>query len=397
MNILRFDSVGGVGGDMILASLLDLGVDLDVLCSILATMDVPDFDITRQPFADHGFSGIRVTVSVPPPEDSLHRSLSDIVKLIENSNIADHARMSAVRIFRRLAEAEATVHNTTPEDVHFHEVGAMDSILDIVGSCIAINMLDVDRIRMGPLPVGRGITQGSHGAMPIPVPAVVELLRGHQIVQTDEPFELVTPTGAAVLTTLNEKGETAGEDQSCVITRTGVGFGRRKLNSRPNLIRAMLLETGTCPPQAKDNCLVLECNIDDTVPELIGSLSTKLMETGALDVFTTPIQMKKQRPGTLLTILCKPADREPLVDLVFTESTTFGIREYITHRSLLPRRETTVDTPYGKVRVKVGTWKGSDITRSPEHEDCLRLAEQNNVPVRTVYEAASHAASSHDI
>jgi uncharacterized protein (DUF111 family) len=263
-------------------------------------------------------------------------------------------------------------------------------------------MLEVDAVTVGPLPAGCGSFKTAHGVMPNPAPATVELLKGHPIVQTEEPFELVTPTGAALLMTWKDsgfrglprvpRGQVSGVgDREMAIREQAHGFGHRTLNGRPNLLRAVLLETTDGSRQSTEDCLVLESNIDDTNPELIGALAQKLMDQGALDAFTTAIQMKKQRPGVLLTVLCRLADRDKLVDLIFTESTTFGIREYLTHRTVLDRRHMEVETPYGKVRVKIGSWKGRDITRSPEHDDCVRCAKAHNAPVRVVYEAACKA------
>jgi uncharacterized protein (DUF111 family) len=209
-------------------------------------------------------------------------------------------------------------------------------------------------------------------------------------VQTDERGELVTPTGAALLMAWQNVSETE-EGRQAAITASGNGFGERRLRERPNLLRAMVLETAG-NGSGSDRCLVLECNVDDTVPELIGALCIKLLEAGALDVFTTAVQMKKQRPGTLLTVLARPRDRSRLIDAIFAECTTFGIREYEAARSTLTRRHEETDTPYGKVRVKIGSWKGRDITRAPEYEDCVRRAQENDVPVRTVYEAASRTS-----
>jgi len=417
MRILRFDSVGGASGDMILAALIGLGIDMEALRQQLTSLALEQFEVQDVPFSDHGLNGIQVTVSVPKPERLPHRNFTDIRKLIEKGGLSDQAKAMSIKVFERLAEAEARVHNTTPDKINFHEVGAIDSIVDIVGSCIVIDMLAVDEVVVGPLPLGRGTTRCEHGILPIPVPATVELLKGHPVVQTDEPFELVTPTGAALLTAWKSRPEVSrrrqgyggqggqlahrspehigsrgeGGRSEVRVMKTANGFGHRKLKGRPNLLRAILLEAEAEHPSDTDECLVLECNLDDTVPELLGSLTQKLIEKGTLDVFTTPVQMKKQRPGILLTVLCRPEDRESFLDLIFSETTTFGIREYITRRTILERRHVEVETPYGKVRVKIGSWKGKDITRSPEHDDCVRCANEHGVSVRTVYEAALRA------
>lgn len=382
--ILRFDSVGGASGDMVLSALIDLGVDVQELTSRLRSLSVEPFGIECEACRHGGFAGSRATVNIHD-HDHPHRHLSDIRDLIADSDLDESVKALSIKVFELLAEAEATVHGTTPDRIHFHEVGAMDSIVDIVGSCLALHMLNVDGVEVSSLPVGRGTVKCDHGVMPLPVPATAEMLKGHVTVATDEPFELVTPTGAALLCCwMAEMPVSLGQR---VVERTGYGFGHRELNSRPNLLRATLLEGGgnanTC-----DECLVLECNLDDMVPELIGSLTVKLMQNGALDVFTAPVQMKKQRPGTLLTVLARPGDREAMLDTVFAETTTFGVREYVAQRTILERRIVEVATSYGQVRVKIGIWKGKDITRAPEHDDCVARAEAAGVPVREVYEEA---------
>lgn len=384
--ILSFDSVGGASGDMILAAMLGLGVDLARLKRQLATLRIGKFDIVVSRCSGSGLGGQRATVKIPHGHHE-HRHLSDIRRLIVRSKLDEAAKQLSIRVFETLAAAEAKVHGVPVEEIHFHEVGALDSIIDIVGSCAALHMLGVAEVRVGALPLGHGAIRISHGILPCPAPATVILLRGHPVVDVDEPSETVTPTGAALLMTWQKVLKSRGSTGT--ISAISHGFGHRTLTGRPNMLRAILSETIEAADH--DQCLVLECNIDDTVPELVGALSQKLMEDGALDVFTTAVQMKKQRPGTLLTVLCRPADRETVLNRIFSESTTFGVREHLVSRTILQRRIEAVTTRYGKVRVKIGTWKGRDITRSPEHDDCARLAAKHGVPVRTVYEQASAA------
>lgn len=387
--ILRFDSVGGASGDMILAALLDLGADAGALRAALRSLDLGPLEVKIEPARSHGMHGTRVDI-VAPQEDHHHRTLKDIRELIRRGALFEPVKKTAVEVFERLAAAEAHVHNTNPETLHFHEVAGVDSIADIVGGCFAAHSLGVERAVVSPLPLGTGFTRFSHGVMPVPVPAVVELLKGFPIVQTDERGEMVTPTGAALLMQWSG-GQAPSSLGICRIVRSGNGFGHRTHASRPNLLRATLLEPVAPAELDQDECLVLECNLDDMTPELLGSLTQKLMADGALDVFVTPVQMKKQRPGSVLTVLCRPPDRERFLDAVFTGTTTFGVREYSARRTLLARRFAAVNTPWGEVRVKIGTWKGRDITRAPEHDDCLRCAEKHGVPVRAVYEAALRA------
>ena len=389
---LWFDSIGGASGDMILACLIDLGVNPETLQTALSSLG--DFHIRLEVsrVTDHGMAGTRITVHAHDPHDSHHhtlphRTLSAISAIITGSSLPDTVKHQAIAVFTRLADAEAAIHQTTPDAIHFHEVGALDAIADIVGSCLGLHLLGVDRVAFAPLPAGHGTITCAHGTLPNPAPATLALLRGFPIVQVDEPFELVTPTAAALLSTWagNNNPYPGG-----LVRTTGNGFGHRKLNSRPNLLRALLLEN-TPAGTTSDECLVLETNLDDITPELVGALTQKLLSNGAFDVFTTAIQMKKQRPGMLLTVLCAPAHRDALLDLIFTESTTFGVREYLTRRTMLARHWEQVTTPYGPVRIKQGTWRGNIVTASPEYDDCLALAEKTGIPLRTIYESARAA------
>lgn len=387
--IVCFDSVGGASGDMILAALLDLGADIGVIREMTAGLCDAAFTINVTPRSGHGMHGTQVRVEVTEVGNP-HRDLMTIRKIIEGSRLPPAVQALSLRTFERLAVAEAKVHNTTPDRVHFHEAGAVDSIVDIVASNLALHLLGVTEVFVGPLPDGRGTMECAHGVMPIPVPATAELLAGMPVVATQEPFELVTPTGAALLSTWRTGVQPA---RPISVTRISYAFGHRRLNTRPNLLRARLAEYCDAAAGADtDTCLVLECNIDDMNPELIGGLTDDLLAAGALDVFTQPIQMKKQRPGILFTVLTDPARREHLIDLVFRGTTTFGIREYETRRTVLARRHVSVETPYGAVRIKIGAWRGEDITFSPEYEDCLKCAKAATVAVRTVYEAAQRAA-----
>ncbi len=387
MNCLYFDSVGGASGDMILAALIDLGAPRNELQRQLSGLAVEAFDIQAAPFQDHLLHGIQVKVHTEHAHGHAHRGLPDIQDLIGRSALSARVKQTSQDVFRRLAEAEARVHNTTPAKIHFHEVGAVDAIVDIVGGCLGLELLAIDRVIVGTLPLGHGTVKSAHGILPVPAPATLELLKGMKVAPADEPFELVTPTGAALLGAWASPATAADCGR---LQRAGHGFGHHRLNSRPNLLRALLLES--MPEADHDECLVLECNLDDTIPELLGSLTTSLLAAGALDVFLTPVQMKKQRPGALLTVLCRPEQRDSMCDLIFRESTTFGIREHSVRRTVLPRREEEVVTPYGKVRVKTGEWQGRIVTRAPEHDACVLRARQAGVSVRAVYEAAVLAA-----
>lgn len=388
MKLIHFEAVGGASGDMILGALFELGVDPAEIRAALAALPIERVEIAADQVNEGGLRGTRVTVRVPDHHEHHHgRSLEDIRRMISAAALPDAAKELSTRVFTRIADAEAHVHGTTPDKIHFHEVGALDSIVDIVGGCLGLVRLGVDAVAVGPLPAGRGVIQCAHGTFPNPAPATVELLKGLAVVQTEETKELVTPTGAALLSTWRTLDAPPAGSR---ITRAAYSFGHYRLENRPNLLRATLLETAG--EAGSDTVEVLECNLDDTTPELLGSLTQRLMEAGALDAFTTAVQMKKQRPGTLLTILCRPEDKPQLLDLVFRESTTFGVREHTVRRTVLERRFETADTPYGAIRIKIGRWKGEDVTRAPEMEDCIARAKEHGVAVRTVYEAAQVAA-----
>lgn len=400
MKRLHFDSLGGASGDLVLAALIGLGADPAYVRETLARLGVHGYTLEIQTATTGGISGTQVRVHVeshtgqhPHRHSHPHRRLRDILGLIQSAALPPGATALAVRAFKLLADAEAQVHGCTPDDVHFHEVGAVDSIVDIVGSCVALDALAVDAVTVGPLPLGSGTIQCEHGVIPIPAPATVRLLTGHDVLPcSEEPFELVTPTGAALLMTFK-----TGPIPTSVarLTATANAIGHRKLATRPNLLRAFLFENDAIAGGSLEGeCLLLECNIDDSNPELLGSALTRLIaEAGALDAFLTPVQMKKQRPGILLTVLCEPGRRGAVLDLLFRETTTFGVRESLVRRTMLARRWMPVHTPWGEVRVKIGTWNGRDLTWAPEHDDCLSRATEHGVPVRAVYEAARLAAT----
>lgn len=373
---------------MILAALLGHGLDVGAVRETLLSLGIGDFEIRAESVSESGLAGTRVNVVLPNVANEPHRGLREIRRLLDGSRLPERARTLSVAVFERLAEAEARVHNTTPDKIHFHEVGARDSLVDIAGSCLCLDLLGIEEVSVGPLPLGSGTITCAHGVLPNPAPATVEILQGHPVTQTEERCELVTPTGAALLTTWKERLPHGGG--ACAIRGSSQAFGHARLEGRPNLLRATILEREA--QTGGDTCLVLECNLDDMTPEMVGAATEGLFRKGALDVFVTPVQMKKQRPGILLSVLCRPADRAAMLDALFRETTTFGIREYPVARTVLERRSVEVETAYGLVRVKIGARQGSDVTRAPEYEDCARRAAEHGVPVRVVYEAALQAA-----
>ena len=413
---LRFDSVGGASGDMILSALAALGADVAEIEKTIRGFFPEPLRFQAEPVADSGLNGLRVTVcaehhhthdegvwpdahthSHVPASSAAHahshRGLAEIERFVSHAAISEASRSLALGVFRKLAEAEAKIHGKTPETVHFHEVGAWDSVADIVGSCLALEQLGVVGVSCGPLPSGVGTIRCAHGEMPNPAPATQELLAGMTVTQTDEPFELVTPTGAALLNVWTHA--LAPLPKEATVLRSAFGFGRRALNGRPNVLRATLLSEPcaiNAPSASEEARVVLETNLDDCNPEWVGALINELLEHGATDVWCTPILMKKGRAGTLLSVLVKAADVESVCQRIFRSTTTFGIRFHTVGRKELARRFENVATPWGEVPVKIGPLRnGEDVTASPEHAACERLAKANHVAPKQVYEAAKAA------
>ena len=409
---LRFDSVGGASGDMILSALAALGADLPAIEKTIGAFFPEPLHFHAAQTSAAGLNGVRVTVHaerhaghddgewpdahahghghVPAASPHAHRGLAEIEQLLAHAPLSDATRVLSLGVFRKLAEAEAKVHGKTPETVHFHEVGAWDSVADIVGACLALEQLGVCGVSCGPLPAGTGTIRCAHGEMPNPAPATQELLVGMTVTQTAEPFELVTPTGAALLRVWTQA--LAPVPAEAVVLRSAFGFGSRTLSGRPNVLRATLLAeaaAAAAPSATEGGLLVLETNLDDCNPEWLGALTGDLLERGALDVWSAPAVMKKGRPGTLLSVLARAEDAPALRERIFRATTTFGIRHYAVGRETLERRFENVRTPWGDVPVKIGTLRGEDITASPEHEACAALAQANNVTPRQVYEAAA--------
>jgi len=380
---LHFDSTGGAAGDMILGALLALGVPPREVEETLRSLCLEPFSLIQQPHQAGGLQGVQCHVHVPE-EPHAHRHLEEIAALIEKSDLPEDVQRMSLSVFNRLAEAEATVHGTTPDQIHFHEVGALDSILDICGCCLTLHRLGISGVSCGPLPLGCGTMTCAHGQIPLPAPATLRLLEGMPTVQTNEPFELVTPTGAALLSTWKTA---AAPPPGSIPLHSVFSFGHRTLNQRPNLLRAALYQVPESNSETQESCILLETNLDDQTPELTGLLLEKLQPL-ALDVFSTPILMKKNRPGILVSVLCTEAQKTNCVETLFRESSTFGIREQTVRRHLLERDFTETQTPWGPVRIKRGFRNETLITSSPEISDCEQLAAQHHVPVKTVYQAA---------
>ena len=420
---------------MTLGALVDVGVPPEMLVDGLSTLKLDaEFSLHFEKATKHGITGTRAIVEVHPAHtshaDSHHehghahrhdhdhehhdhehhshhdhdhgptRHLSDIFKLLDDSDLDLEIRDTVKHVFDRLAEAEAKVHNMSKANVHLHEVSGIDSIVDIVGSVIGLAHLDVDAVYASPLSLGRGFVRCAHGLMPVPVPGTMELLRGVPIHQTDIPKELVTPTGAALITTLSQE---FGVMPQMRLDRVGYGAGTRDLEQRPNLLRLCLGEkisrrdSQTTHHHAEtDSVDIIETNVDDMSPEITGYVTAQLFKHGALDVFLTPIFMKKNRPATQITVLCPAPHRDRLIELLLTETTTFGVRLSSANRVKLRRDFTQVETQWGTIQAKRGYLNDTLIKTVPEYEDCKRLAEQNNVPLRQIYAEALNNLDSID-
>lgn len=385
MRIAYLDCSTGISGDMTLAALIDVGVDPAPIRQAIASLGLKGVTLETSSVIRGGF---RATyVQVKHPEQHAHRTLRDIRQLIRAaSGLSASQKTLALDIFEAIGQAEAHVHGMSLEAVHFHEVGAIDSIVDIVGAAVAFDLLDADRIVCSRVPTGHGHVRIAHGVCALPAPATAELLVGIPLIDVPVNFELTTPTGAAILKTVVHS---FGRLPDLTIDTIGYGAGTRELDDRPNVLRVIL---GTqAESEDSDTSVVLETNLDDVSGEIIGYTRQKLLTAGALDVFTTPIQMKKDRPGSLLTVLCHPADYERLEAIVFAETATFGVRRYTVERSKRARREHRVTTPWGVVRGKLGWRPTGDTVFTPEFEECAKLAAKHNLPVREIFRAAEAA------
>jgi len=388
MKTLYFDCFAGASGDMILGALIAAGVEPEAFKQQLSLLGVSGYTID---FETVDRSGISATYArVQNPHEHVHRHLSDILKIIYSSRLSDSIKDRAAKIFARLAEAEARVHNEPVEQVHFHEVGAVDAIIDVVGAAIGFELLGIERFVASPLHVGSGTVDMDHGRYPVPPPAVAELLKGVPFYSTDIIGELVTPTGAAIITTVCAG---YGPIPQLSLERVGYGAGTREYKKFPNALRVLIGEeeaslTAKSRQSADERLWMIETNMDDISPQILGHVMDRAFELGALDCYFTAVQMKKNRPGVLLSVLCREEQRAPLSELLFSETTTLGVRAYEVERRVLERRIVTVETQYGPIDVKVAQLNGHIIKEMPEYEQCRRAARKANVPLRIVEEAA---------
>jgi len=391
MNVAHFDAFSGAAGDMIVAALLDAGCDLAAIESALAQLDVGHYRLEARKEPRHGVAATRFIVHLEHGHDHHHRTWADIRQIIASADLPGAAGERATAIFTRLAEAEAAVHGTSPEAVHFHEVGAVDSIIDIVGAAVALELMGVRRVTCSAIPTGSGTVQCAHGVLPVPAPATGELLKGVPIApppgpQTDEPAgELTTPTGAAILTALSEG---YGPMPAMTLQAVGCGAGTREGRAAPNILRVFIGDAPGDDGLDADGLWVVETNLDDTTPEVVADAVGRLLDAGAADAYTVPVMMKKGRSGILLACLVHDDRRAACEEIIFRHTGTFGLRRHWATRSMLARAHETVETPFGSVRLKVGRRGESVLRVSPEFEDCRRAAEAAGVSVHEVMQAA---------
>jgi pyridinium-3,5-bisthiocarboxylic acid mononucleotide nickel chelatase len=435
MKTLYLDVFSGISGDMFVGAMLDLGVDFRQLQDELEKLHLHEFHIHAARGQKANIQGTKFDVHLEDDHHHDHdhddhdhdhdhhhahdhrhhhghghhhhkhehqhehehehgRNYAQIRDLINKSHLSDWVKQKAIAVFHRIAVAEGKIHGHPPEKVHFHEVGAVDSIVDIVGACICLELLGKPTIHSAKVVEGTGFIDCAHGRFPIPAPATLEILaaRGVPIQQSDEPHELVTPTGAALLA---EFAENFGPMTGLVPTKIGYGLGTRDNKTRPNVLRAVLCESESKTHDWEtDTVAVLQTNLDDINSEILGRVMKTALRQGALDVFYTPIQMKKNRPGVLLSVMCPESDADKFTELILRETSAFGVRRYVSERRKLQREFKTVGTPYGQVAIKIGKLDGKIIQAAPEYESCKRLADQSGVPLKAIYEAAYVASRS---
>jgi uncharacterized protein (TIGR00299 family) protein len=403
VKILYFDCFAGAAGDMILGALLDAGLPFDELKRALGSLAVEGWDVSVDRVIKTGVTATKFRVhehvhsgagSREPGarEHHKHHHLKHIFEAIERSALSDSGKQRAIAMFRRLGEAEAAIHGTTLEKVHLHEVGALDSIIDIVGAVFALEWFNADRIVVSPINVGGGMVTSAHGVFPVPAPATLALLKNAPVYSSGIQSELLTPTGALILT---EYAHEFGPLPSMTIDRVGYGAGDRELKETPNVVRVLVGESEGPKPQVPSpkphSVVVLECEIDDMNPQIFGVLMDQLYAAGALEVFYSAVQMKKNRPGTLVTIVATPEQREIMTEIVFRESTTIGVRYQELVRECLDREMVTVSTPIGPVRFKVARRNGRLFNAQPEFDDLAKLSQQRGIPIKDA-QALAHKA-----
>lgn len=400
MRILYYDCFAGISGDMNLGAMIDLGVDKDFLIKELSKLNiVREFEVKVGRQSRKGIEGTKVDVVLKQVEEDHHhhhghahrhehRNIGSIESIINSSGLNENVKKMSLKMFAKVAEAEAKVHGKPVNEVHFHEVGAVDSIVDIVGAAICLDYLKVDKVMASSVELGGGFVKCAHGTIPVPAPATVEILKGVPVKAGIVPFETTTPTGAAILASSVDEFSDLKE---FIIEKIGYGVGGR-YTEIPNVLRVYLgkkIERPAANDAESDEVCLLECNIDDMNPEIYEYIMERLFNNGALDAYRIPILMKKERFGVILSVICKEEDKENLKEIIFLETSTIGIREHKLPRTKLKREFEVVDTAYGKASVKKVYYKGQLLKTKPEYDDCRRLAENNSVPIKDIYDEIS--------
>ncbi len=376
--IAYFDCFSGISGDMTLGALIDLGVPVKWLKDSLEKIPLSGFDLSVATVSRNGIQAKSVDVRVV--DDVKSRDYAEIISMIEKSYLSPNIKQKSLDIFEKIADAEAAIHGCLKKNVHFHEVGGIDAVVDIVGTVLCVDYLGIARVISSRIPLGRGFVSCQHGTLPVPAPATLCILKGVPVYGTQIPQELVTPTGAAIIVALAESFE---EIPEMIIEKTGYGAGKRELETIPNLLRII---TGKAFIQQKDAITVIETCIDDMNPEIFGFLMDRLFEKGALDVYWIPIFMKKNRPGTMVQVLCPEDCREIVIDCILSETTSLGVRYYDAKRRVLARESVLMETVYGEIAVKRIIAPNGSIRMAPEYEVCKKIALEKNIPIRIVYD-----------
>ncbi len=377
--IAYFDCFSGISGDMLIAALLDAGLDLQAFESELRKLNLTHYEINTEKVMKQNIAATKFEVS--SQDVKVYRHLKNLYQIVDNSKLDKKITTSAKSIFLKIAEAEAKIHNQPIGKVHFHEIGAVDTIIDVVGALVGIKLLGIEKVYCSKLNVGSGFVKFSHGTFPVPAPATAEILKGVPVYSTDSKGELITPTGAAIITTLSDS---FGKMPEMVTESIGYGAGTRELE-RPNVLRVFVGQPVQEDDSEHDNGFIIETNIDDMNPQFYDHVMDKLMRHGALDVYFTNIMMKKNRPAIKLTVLTSPKNEAKLTNIIFEETTTLGVRIRKDHRKTLQREIKEVETKFGKIKVKVAKLNGKIVNAKPEYDDCQRIAIEYKIPLKQVY------------
>ena len=389
MKIAYLDCFSGISGDMFVGSLLDAGLPFEKLETVLSGLKISGYKISATKEGRNNIFGTRFFVSLQE-EDQKVRHLDDIREILKDSDLPLPVIEGSIQVFEKLAIIEGEIHHISPNEVHFHEVGALDSIVDIVATVAGINLLGIEKLFTSRIPVGTGMIASAHGKIPVPSPATIALLRGIPIYHSGQDVEMVTPTGATLITSLCSS---FGPMPHMIVDSIGYGVGSRTLVDRPNLLRILI--GSDIDKDRSETVVVLESNLDDMSPELLGYLMDSLFDAGAKDVSFSPIQMKKNRPGTQLQVIGQPEDRERLTAIIFRESTTLGIRYSFSQRAVLKREGLVVDSPWGKMSLKKVINQDGRTVLLPEYEECRRIAQENHLALRDVYAWAAGLSTHH--